>query len=284
MEKDRPSISALRVAMSRAAHQLFDHPRLLDDPLALRVIGAQRADEIRADRHRYESTLARYLRAFLVARSRIAEDALAAAVGRGVRQYLILGAGLDTFAYRNPYPASTLRVFEVDHPATQAWKRRQLATAGIAAPQCLTFVPIDFETQTLGERLREVGFRSDELTFFSWLGVSMYLRREAVMGTLKYAASAMPRGSAIVLDYAVSPETVGPLRRLIARRLMRRVAAAGEPWKTFFDPRTLSGELKALGFAHTDDCGPEELNARFFAGRGDKLRVGGLAHVMSART
>jgi methyltransferase (TIGR00027 family) len=279
MQQDRPSLTALRVAMSRAAHQLLDDPRVLDDPVALRVIGTARAEEIRADRDRFEATLARFLRAFLVARSRVAEGALAEAIGRGVHRYVILGAGLDTFAYRSPYPASTLRVFEVDYPATQAWKRRQLAATGIAVPESVTFVSIDFETQSLADRLRDAGFRTDQMSFFSWLGVSMYLTRAAVTRTLGYIA-ALPRGSGIVFDYAVALPAPSFLRRL----LMRRVAAVGEPWKTFFDPQSLSAELRTLGFVHTEDLGPDELNARFFSGRRDKLRVGGLARVMSART
>jgi methyltransferase (TIGR00027 family) len=131
MREDRPSLTAYRVALSRAAHQLFDDPRVLDDPLALRIIGTQGAEELRSNRHRCAATPGRYLRAFVVARSRLAEDLLADAVQRGVRQYVVLGAGLDTFAYRNPYPVSLLEVFEVDHPATQAWKRRLLAAAGL---------------------------------------------------------------------------------------------------------------------------------------------------------
>jgi methyltransferase (TIGR00027 family) len=279
MQQDRPSLTALRVAMSRAAHQLYDEPRVLDDPVALRIIGSTREQEIRADRPRFEATLARFLRAFLIARSRVAEGALADAVARGVGQYVILGAGLDTFAYRNPYPASVLRVFEVDYPATQAWKRRQLAAAGIAVPESLSFVSIDFETQSLAGRLRERHFHPEQTSFFSWLGVSMYLTQAAVMSTLGYVAS-LPRGSGIVFDYAVALRRPGLLRRL----LMRRVAAVGEPWKTFFDPRALTAELRTLGFAHAEDFGPDELNARLFSGRRDRLRVGGLARVMSART
>ena len=272
------------MALARAVHQLYDHPRVLDDPVALRIIGANGAAEIRACRARFDLRLARYLRAFVVVRSRIAEDALAAAVARGVHQYVILGAGLDTFAYRNPYPAAMLRVFEVDHPATQAWKQRSLSAAAIPIPESLTFVPIDFETETLAVRLVEAGFRTDTPAAFSWLGVTVYLSRDAVMDTLRYVAAGLPRGSGIVFDYAVRLATVSFFRRLTARVLMRRVAAAGEPWKTFFHPRTLARELEALGFAHLEDLGPDELTARFFEGRADGLEVGRLGHVMSART
>jgi methyltransferase (TIGR00027 family) len=284
VRRDRPSLTAQRVALARAAHQLYDHPKVLDDPVALRIIGASGTAGIRAHRARFDLRSARYLRAFVVARSRVAEDALAASVARGVRQYVILGAGLDTFAYRNPYPAARLRVFEVDHPATQAWKQRSLAAAAIGIPESLTFVPIDFETETLAARLQEADFRTDVPAAFSWLGVTVYLSRAAVMDTLRYVATALPRGSGVVFDYAVPLASVSFLRRLMVRALMHRVAAAGEPWKTFFDPRTLAGELRALGFAHLEDLGPEELNGRFFEGRADALEVGRLGRVLSART
>ena len=281
MRKDRPSLTAQRVAMSRAAHQLFDSPRVLEDPIAPRILGTKASLDLRADRKRYDGTLARHLRAFVVARSRLAEDALADAVGRGVRQYVILGAGLDTFAYRSSYPASLLRVFEVDHPVTQNWKRRQLAACDTMVPESLTFVPVDFEKQILAERLRQAGFRADVPSFFSALGVTMYLSHDAVLGTLRYVAK-LPPGSGMVFDYAVSPQSVSFLRRLVVRTLMRRMAAIDEPWKTLFDPRSLAGELRALGFGQTDDSGPTELNARFFDGRTDELRVAGPGRVMSA--
>jgi methyltransferase (TIGR00027 family) len=162
----------MRVAMRRAAHQLFDHPKVLDDPIALPIIGAEAAAKLEAERNRHKSRVARNLRAFLVARSRFAEDELARAIVRGVRQYVILGAGLDTFAYRNPYEDSALRVFEVDYPATQEWKRWRLAAAGIAIPSPVTYAPVDFERQTLADGLKLAGFDSSKAAFFSWLGVS----------------------------------------------------------------------------------------------------------------
>lgn len=279
MKQDRPSFTALRVAMGRAAHQLFDKPLLLEDPLALRVIGPQSAQEIRTHRERFDDRFARHLRAFIVARSRLAEDTLHEALKQGVLQYVVLGAGLDTFAYRNPYPE--LRVFEVDHPTTQTWKRRQLISSDIPLPESLTFVPIDFETQTLGERLRASGFRDDEPACFSWLGVTMYLTQDAVVTTLKFVTR-RPAGSSIVFDYAVSPWTLTFVRRMVVRGILQRVAAIGEPWKTFFDPETFTAELRALGFAHVEDLGGDELNARFFQARG-RLSVTGLGRIVYAR-
>jgi methyltransferase (TIGR00027 family) len=279
--KDRPSLTAWRVALSRAAHQILDRPPVLDDPVALAIVGERGVARIRALALRYQLPPSRYLRAFLAARSRVAEEALADSVRRGLRQYVVLGAGLDTFAYRNPYPAAELRVFEVDHPATQAWKRRRLAAASLAPPESLTFVPADFESQSLPAQLESAGFHAGEPAFFSWLGVTMYLTRAAVLGTLGYIA-ALPQRSGVVFDYAVPPATLNPMRRVLVRAVMSRVAAAGEPWKSFFDPRELAAELRALGFRQLEDLGPDELNARFFRERADGLRVGGLGRLMSA--
>src|SRR5271169_5540690 len=157
MQDGKFSRTAQRVAIRRAAHQLLDRPRVLDDPLALRIIGSEAAEELRSNPKEHHA-FSRAFRAFMAARSRYAEDELARAVAHGVRQYVVLGAGLDTFAYRNPHPG--LRVFEVDHPATQAWKREQLLAAGIAIPFSLTFVPIDFERQTLADGLVQCGFNA----------------------------------------------------------------------------------------------------------------------------
>ncbi len=284
MRAGRPSATAFRVALRRAAHQVLDEPRVLDDPVALRIIGRARAGAIRADRRTHDSRFSRHLRAFLVARSRCAEDALAEAVQRGVRQYVVLGAGLDTFAYRNPYPAGRLRVFEVDHPATQAWKLELLERTRIAIPETVRHVPVDFASQALGERLRDSGFRADAPSFFSWLGVTMYLERPTVLATLRWIAAALPPGSGIVFDYAIAPARLGWFERLVFCAMAWRVAAVGEPWRTTFDPRELVTRIRELGYARVDDLAPRELNARYFSDRADGLRVGTLAAVISAGT
>jgi methyltransferase (TIGR00027 family) len=283
MQPGRPSATAFRVAMRRAAHQILDEPRVLDDPVALRIIGSARAATLRADRRTYDSKFAKRLRAFLVARSRCAEDALAEAVARGVTQYVVLGAGLDTFAYRNPFPAGALRVFEVDFPATQAWKLELLQKTGIAVPDGVTFVPVDFATQSLGDQLRGSGFRTDAPTFYSWLGVTMYLERDAVLSMLRWIAAATPRGGGIVFDYAISPSTLRWFERLVFWVMARRVAAVGEPWRATFVPAELVRAMQDMGFAQVHDLRAPDINARYFAGRSDGLEVGTLAGVISAR-
>jgi methyltransferase (TIGR00027 family) len=283
VEEFRPSSTAQRVAMKRAAHQLLDDPKVFDDPLALHMVGKEHASALRADPRQFEATaLSPYLRAFVAARSRYAEDELALGVRRGVCQYVILGAGLDTFAYRNPHPHGLLHVFEVDHPTTQTWKRARLKEAGIPLPNDLTFAPVDFETQTLSERLVGAGYDSGKCTFFSWLGVTEYLTTEAVMTTLRFIASA-PVGSGVVFDYVLSPSLLTPVQRSRFDAIAQRVASAGEPWQTFFDPGLLAMDLRAMGFGYSEDNGPEEINARYFDGRKDGLRVGSLSHIMKAQ-
>jgi methyltransferase (TIGR00027 family) len=218
----------------------------------------------------------------MVARSRYAEDQLAHAVRQGVNQYVILGAGLDTFAYRNPYPAGQLRVFEVDHPATQAWKRDRLTSEGIAIPSTLAFAPVDFERDTLATGLRDVGFQADQPTFFSWLGVTPYLSPEAFDATLSFIAG-MPRSSGLALDYAVSRDSLNLIERTALDALASRVASAGEPFQLFFGQAHLASQLRSLGFCEIEDIGSKQINDRYFSGRSDGLQViGGLARLLSA--
>ena len=279
MHDDRPSRTAFRVALRRAAHQVLDEPRVFEDPLALAIVGAD-AGDLKSD-EKSQDRVARVMRAFMAARSRYAEDGLAAAFQEGTRQYVVLGAGLDTFAYRNPF--HDLRVFEVDHPATQGWKRRRLEAAGIAIPESMTFAPVDFESQTLAEGLARAGFQMDQKAFFSCLGVIPYLTRSAALETLRLIAS-LPSGSEIVFDYALPPESLDPVRRLALEALAARVAAAGEPFQTFFLSFELEAELRRLGFAAFEDLGGEEINERYFSGRSDGLRAGGgIGRLMKAR-
>jgi methyltransferase (TIGR00027 family) len=287
----RHSRTAYMVAMRRAAHQLFDNPKVFDDPIALPILRPDAEARLRGQ-SRFASRFGRAVRASMAARSRYTEDQLAAALGRGVRQYVILGAGLDTFAYRNPHEGQGLRVFEVDHPATQAWKRKRLEVGGIVIPESLTFVPADFEHQTLPDALRGAGFEAAQAAFFSWLGVTMYLERETVMSTLRYIAScgsgasraSGAPGSAVAFDYIVPRESLRWPRRLIFDAMARRVRRAGEPFRTSFAPGDIMNELARVGFHSLENLGRDEINARYFSGREDGLRVPGiLGRLISAR-
>src|SRR5271170_1554798 len=199
MQAAIPSRTALRVALRRAAHQLYDaQPLVFNDPVAVPILGEAYAEELRRPPTRPDRPFSVGLRAFLVARSRYAEDALAVAVAQGVTQYVLLGAGLDTFAHRNPYPQ--LRVFEVDHPATQQWKRDLIETNSLSIPGNLVYTPVDFECQSLPEQLLEAGFDTKAPAFFAWLGVVPYLTLEAFRATLAFIAS-QAAGTGLVLDY-----------------------------------------------------------------------------------
>lgn len=221
------------------------------------------------------------MRAFLVVRSRYAEDQLASAFAAGVRQYVILGAGLDTFAYRNPWREAGLRVFEVDHPASQEWKRSRLRKAKIAIPDGVRFAPIDFEAQSLAEGLQIAGLDAGAPAFFSWLGVTPYISRTAFDSTVRLIAS-MPVRSGVVFDYAVERSLLTPMQQLALDRVSARVAGAGEPFQLFFDPAKLNPELSRAGFRDIEDLNCEEINRRYFDGRADGLAVTGGGHLLSA--
>lgn len=256
----------------------MDRPLVLDDPLAVRIIGERAAANLPEQPRNF---VAARFRAFMAARSRFAEDELSAAVARGTRQYVVLGAGLDTFAYRNPYPA--LRVYEVDHPATQAWKRKRLAETGIEIPASLTFAPVDFDRETFDEGLRSVGFDEDAPAFFSWLGVTMYLEPPIVLATLR-AIIELNRANGVAFDYAMPRESLGLIGKLALDRLSRRVERTGEPFRGFFEPTALVEAMRAMGYAHIEDLGAEAINARYFGGRDDGLRVGGrVGRMLTAR-
>jgi methyltransferase (TIGR00027 family) len=268
LPNQRPSRTALWVARLRAVHQLLDEPLLLADPFALPILGRETAAELRADPFTLNDPLSRTTRATVVLRSKFAEEEVARAVAAGVTQYVVLGAGLDTFALRNPHEG--LRVFEVDHPATQGWKRRLLAEAGLAPPQSLAFASADFERQTLAQGLAEAGFRADLPAFVSWLGVAVYLTEDAVMETLRFVA-ALPRGSGIAFDYRPPAETLDPIARATAEVMQANAAAMGEPWRSAFEPAALREKLRALGFSQAETFEPEALNRRYLSRRKDGL-------------
>jgi methyltransferase (TIGR00027 family) len=284
MHEALPSKTALRVALRRAAHQLHDKkPLVFDDPLAVPILGAEFREELNRTPSADKRPFSAALRAFMVSRARLAEDTLAASVAQyNTQQYLVLGAGLDTFAYRNPFPQ--VRVFEVDHPATQAWKHERLADAKIAIPENAQLVPVDFEKQALAEQLRAAGFDPVLPTVTAWLGVVPYLTLEAFRDTTELLGSFAP-GSAVVFDYSQPSEVLSTVERLMLESLSSRVAQAGEPFRLFFTPESLEAELKIAGLKVAEDLDGPALNARFLAGRKDGLQLRGRAgRICVART
>jgi methyltransferase (TIGR00027 family) len=259
--------------MRRAAHQIYDtQPLVLTDPIAVPILGDTYAEELRRTPTRPDRPFSVALRAFLVARSRYAEDTLALAVASGVTQYVLLGAGLDTFAHRNPYPG--LHVFEIDHPATQQWKRELLQISSIPAPSNLTYAPVDFEHHSLAEQLHAAGHDSTIPTFFAWLGVVPYLTLAAFRATLSFI-TAQPTDSGLVLDYGQPRSALPFLEQLAHDSLASRVQLAGEPFQLFFTPAEIAAELAA--FRAIEDIGSAEINPRYFSNRTDGLKVLGSA-------
>ena len=279
MIEGRRSQTAERVAIRRAAHQLYDSPLVFEDPLALKVLSEEAAARVPGEADE-GNRWGRGLRIFIAVRSRFAEEELALAVERGVRQFVILGAGLDTFAYRNPF--AELRVFEVDHPDTQAWKRERLRHAGIAIPESLNYAPLDFDRETLAHGLEAAGFRRDQPAFFSWLGVVPYLTRESAFATLGFIA-ALPQGSGVVFDYAIPRAMMGETEQRAFDFLAARVARAGEPFRLFLEPEQLATDLRALGFIEIEDMNSAAIRARWLGeAAGEDARDGRL-HGRSGR-
>ncbi|HEU5038309.1 MAG TPA: class I SAM-dependent methyltransferase [Nocardioides sp.] len=269
MREGEPSRTALGAAALRAAHQEAAEPRIFTDPLARRILGTADLPDLAWAQPR--------LRLFIAVRHRFAEDALAAAVERGTRQVVVLGAGLDTFAYRNPFPGT--HVYEVDHPATGAWKRERLADVGIEVPDSVTYVAVDFERDSLAEQLAAAGFDARQPAFFLWLGVVPYLSDEAVRATLAVIA-AVPDGE-VVLDYLKATEHAPAAARSGRETLEAHVAEVGEPLQPGRDTASVHAMLRDAGFDEIEDVGRREIRSRYLG-----LRPGeadGDAHVVRAR-
>jgi methyltransferase (TIGR00027 family) len=245
----------------RAAHQIAEQGWIFKDALAVRILGSDgeaMARDSAADPSRLR------MRMFIAVRTRLTEEWLAAAVERGVNQLVVLGAGLDTFAYRSPF-RDRLRVFEVDHPATQMWKRGRLEEAGIAVPDTLAFAPVDFERETLADGLKAAGFDRSRPSFFSWLGVVPYLTRDAIFSTLAFVA-ALPAESHVVFDYSDPPDQLSSEMKAFHDRRAAKVEAIGEAWVSYFEAGPMRAQLLAMGFTGVEDLGMRQIAERFFPG------------------
>jgi methyltransferase (TIGR00027 family) len=217
-----------------------------------------------------------------LSRSRYAEDCLELAVQQGTQQYVILGAGMDTFAFRKPDLLARLHVFEVDHPATQAMKRQRLAMLDQEIPAGLDFVPLNFITESLTEVLPRFLFDLGKLSFFSWLGVTYYLTREAVFATLRAITELAPPGSTVVFDY-MDTDAFIPERAAKRIQKMQDIARqVGEPMQTGFDPLELARDLQGLGLVLQEDLAPSDIQVRYFQGRQDAYRAFEHVHFVKA--
>src|ERR1700722_9275061 len=258
MKPNEPSRTALMIARQRAAHQVLDHGSILNDPFAMKIL---REDEKDVLQFANEHPLASIGRLFTTARSRIAEDALSGAVARGIRQIVILGAGLDTFALRSPHGARQIRIYEVDHPATQAWKLERLAEAQLELPPSLVLVPVDFEQDDVREKLAAAGFQENSPAFFTWLGVVPYLTRDAIGRTLDFIASI--QNSEVVFDYMEPPQAFAEEMRELVTKRTEQLEKIGERWASRFEPAGMAAILRSHGFCDIEDINFQEIASRF---------------------
>jgi methyltransferase (TIGR00027 family) len=276
MNNPEGSLTSLGAAGLRAAHQLLDgDPKLLSDPVILQLLDPGHIEEIKARASQFQHPETLRLRSRIALRSRYAEDRLMLAYARGIRQYLLLGAGLDTFAWRQPEDLDGLEIFETDHPATQEQKRQRLSRAGLTIPVNCQMIAVNFETETLEEALRKSSFDFHTPCFISWLGVTVYLSKEAVDAVFQFV-STLPKGSELVFTFA---------QERVARFMSHtatRAAEAGEPWQTYFRPEDLSRRLYELGFSSVHFLEPEEARRKYYIKRNDGLTGPSLASIASA--
>jgi methyltransferase (TIGR00027 family) len=265
MLASQPSRTALATAYLRAAHQLLDAPpRVLEDPFAVLVLGEGASDRIRNDAARYRSPGAQALRAHVVLRARFAEDRLAQAVNGGVGQYVLLGAGLDTFAFRQPAWARSLRIVEIDHPDTQSFKLAMLSKARVDVPSNVRFGAIDFGRESLLDGLKRHGVLPDQPTFFSWLGVTMYLTEVSIDRALD-SMGTFAAGSELVLTFLQPGDELPAPALPSSDRLASQVAAAGEPFVSYLRPGSVETKLRQAGFTTVRFLEPDDAKALYFS-------------------
>jgi methyltransferase (TIGR00027 family) len=267
----QPSQTLLRSAISRGHHQLLDWPLILNDPVVLALVPEAKQSNILAEMGDPSEPFPILLRALMAMRSRFAEDRLAQAAARGVVQYVIIGAGLDTFPWRQPKFAADLWIFAVDHPVSLGWVQQRLRERRLGRPANLVHVPADLERQALGEQLKACGFDPEVPTFCSVLGVIHYLDPSAVDALLSFAAG-LVAGSEIVLSFVVDETMVGEDRDALLQCLAR-MDRLNEPWKFRCKPRELLDHLANLGLVDVFHLTPEQAQLQYFANRSDQLRA-----------
>ncbi|HXN62894.1 MAG TPA: class I SAM-dependent methyltransferase [Acidimicrobiales bacterium] len=268
-EQIAPDGTAVRVALWRALHVYVDAaPHVLEDEVGLRLAGP---DDDWRSRPDMDPVFTRSFRAAIVARARFIEDLVAEQAERGVRQYVLLGAGLDTFAQRRPEIASRMQVFEVDRPGAQAWKRARLTELGFGVPEWLRLVPVDFEADSWRQKLEEGGFDPHQRAVVASTGVSMYLSAEANAETLREIASFAP-GSTLAMTFLLPPELLDPEDRVGLQMAEKGARASGTPFVSFFTPSQALELARRAGFREARHVPLSDLAERYFAARTDGFR------------
>jgi len=260
-----PSRTAVMSAMGRALHREGPAPHVLDDWLAVDLAGEDGQTILAAMRARFGPERLLAFQSWTAVRARFVEDVVLRAASSGVRQYVILGAGMDSFAYRHPELGHGLQIYEVDHPMSQVWKQQRLAELSLPLPDNVTFVAVDFEKQALDEALEAAGFAFGELAVVSWIGVTMYLAREAIDATLRVIARCRP-GTQLVLSYDQPPEVLAESGRALLADVSGTAARLGEPFVSPFRPEELDDLLTDHGFGSITHFGATEAVRDYFGG------------------
>jgi methyltransferase (TIGR00027 family) len=275
-----PDNTAVRVALWRALHVQVDAvPSVLADEIGLKLIAPDDGWRSRPD---MDPQFTRPFRASIVARARFIEDLVAEEAGHGVSQYVILGAGLDTFAQRKPEIAASMRVFEVDQPVTQAWKRQRLIECGFGMPEWLRLVPVDFEAgDAWWEKLADAGFDLRRPAVVASTGVSMYLTKDAILATLRQIA-ALAAGSTLAMTFLLPLELMEPEVRPGFQMAEKGAKASGTPFLSFFTPEAMLALAREAGFREAKYVSAADLSRRYFAGRTDGLRLGASEELLVA--
>lgn len=276
MENPAASRTALATALMRAAHTRLDPHPLIDDPWGDRLVPESTRIEIRD-----EALLRSRAYPNVITRTRYAEDALRAAVSRGIRQYVLIGAGFDSFALRRPAFSADLQIFEIDFPATQTFKIQRIKECGLSLPDSVHFIAADLSQESVAEALSRSSFEPNRLTFFSWLGVTMYLTPEANLATLRSIASCTPSASELVFTYF--DERLFRAQSESFRELEQRVAAVGEPFLSGFDPATLAATLASCGLDLIEDLDGSDVVTRYDRTGEHGLGQSGFSHIALAR-
>lgn len=274
-----PSRTAMMTAVGRGYHREGPEPHVLDDWLAFDLAGNEGRAILENMRTNLGPDRAVSFGRWVAVRSRFVEDMVEAAADDGIGQYVLLGAGLDSFAYRRNDMHARIQVFEVDHPDSQAWKRLRVGELGIELPPNLVFAPVNFETQTLRDGLSSSGFDFALPAIFSWIGVTMYLTREAIDSTLRVIA-ACAAGTRVVLTYDVPRHTLDQMGQLDFDQISGRAAAVGEPFVSLFEPHEIEELLQELGFQGVRHFGPDEAVRTYFSGH--DVRFAGVQRLVAA--
>jgi len=272
----KASQSAQQVAILRAAHLYVDgEPKILEDNFALLFIGKQFEELFKTNTEMFQTPQAKVVRSLTLCRSRITEDLLIESLEQGIQQFVILGSGLDSFAFRRPDLKNKLRVFEVDHPASLQFKNQRLEKENIGLPENLSLIPVDFEKQTLSAEFEKSDYNPGIPTFYSWLGVTQFISERSVFDTLKFVATSSP-GSQVVFQYCLPDETLNAeelQQRIWARQ---RAEEIGEPWKSTFRQEHLVSKLNEFGFTQIEDIDQskaEKYLQPYFLNRTDDLEL-----------